>query len=172
MKTVIYLIVIIGWGILQARRKAMREQKRKEAAQSRAEAPPQTRQRTSVPLGPVSAEENRPIYQAQQSQVPSQPPDYDRTRSYSQQVEPPKEIQPLLDSMKRRKAKKQEQQNDEQVEEIVQPVVMGPDAYDQVATVRRSISFDPDSLRTFVVTREVLGPPRAKRPHRPGVRQR
>ncbi len=172
MKTVIYLIVIIGWGILQARRKAMREQKRKLAALQPNPAPARTSQRQAVVLGPVSAEENQPIYRDQLSPLPTPVINPDRGQSYSYPDQTPEEIRPLMDSAKRRKKKKQAQAGGEKVEEIVSPVMMGPDAYEQVATVRRGIRFDRSSLRTFMVTREVLGPPRAKRPHRPGNRQR
>jgi hypothetical protein len=172
VKTVIYLIVVIGWGILQARRKAMREQQRKQAAAQATPVPARAAQRQAVVLGPVSAEENRPVYRDQPAPMPAPVINPDRGQSYAYPDQTPEEIRPLMDSAKRRKKKKQAQPDVEKVEEIVSPVAMGVDAYEQIATARRAIRFDKDSLRTFIVTREVLGPPRAKRPHRPGNRQR
>jgi hypothetical protein len=166
VKTVIYLIVIIGWGILQARRKAMREQARKQTAgQAASPTPPRASQRQPTILGPVSAEENRPIYADRSIPLPTPTVNVTRDRSIPIVEEPPEEIRPLMESAKRKKKKKADA---EVVEEIVQPVAT--DAYDQAASVRRHIAFDKDALRTFMVTREILGPPRAKKPHRPGMR--
>lgn len=118
----------------------------------------------------MSADENRSVYADRSIPLPSTPVAVtpDRSRPIADQT--PEEIRPLMESAKRRKQKEAVIANDEVVEEIVQPVAT--DAYDQVAVVRSQIPLDKDALRTFVVTRELLGPPRSKQPHRPGVRAR
>jgi hypothetical protein len=175
MKTVIYLIVIIGWGILQARRKAMRAQKMKDAAAQGASStmptpPPPSRmsQRQADILGPVSAEENQPV-RADRS-IPLPASSY-QDRSQPVTEEPPEAIRPLMELAKRKK--KLVPVNDEVVEEIVSPVSsLGMQNYEKVDAVRRQIPLDKDALRTFIVTRELLGPPRSKNPHRPGMRSK
>ncbi|HEY3874866.1 MAG TPA: hypothetical protein VGM92_05285, partial [Candidatus Kapabacteria bacterium] len=61
MKTAIYFIVIIIWAVLQARRKAMRAQKRKQAETQNANQVMQQNQPQPLARGPVTAEENRPL---------------------------------------------------------------------------------------------------------------
>jgi hypothetical protein len=176
MKTVIYLIIIIGWGVLQARRKAMREQKRRQTQQ---DASPQSvstqstsspiaeriRARQPAPLGAVSAEENQfmPIERADRSRI---------APTISE------ELRKVVESTRRSKQKKQKEAQEnqeaaqaERVEEIVSPA-SSEAAYEITTAVRRRIAFDKDALRTFIVTREVLGPPRFRNPHRPGLRGR
>jgi hypothetical protein len=176
MKQVLILLFIVIWGILQARRKAMREQQRKQAQQdapkpssaaqaaSLRQAVQQVRARQPAPLGAVSAEENQSIPLERE----------DRSRIAPETT--PEEIRSMLESTRRSKRKKREaaqaEAPEERVEEIVAPAPSDEAAYETVASVRRRISFDTDALRTFVVTREVLGPPRFRKPHRPGVRWR
>jgi hypothetical protein len=91
----------------------------------------------------------------------------------------PREVQQFVEAARTKKKKKQKAkavENEEKVEEIVQPVDLGTDAYEQRVKIRRDISFDATSLRTFVITREVLGPPRSKDQRRwlkpPGTSQK
>lgn len=174
MKEVLFLLVVVIWGILQARRKAMREQQRKQAQQggpkqspasqaaSLRQAVQQVRARQPAPLGAVTAQENQ-----------SPPPEReDRSR-----IAPivPEEIRAIVELTRRSKQITQEEapvdSQEERVEEIVPPA-SSEQAYETVASVRRRISFDKGALRTFIVTREVLGPPRFRKPHRPGIRGR
>jgi hypothetical protein len=171
------LIVIIGWGILQARRKAMREQARKEAAGQaeslpmRTPAPVRASQRQPTILGPVSAEENRPIYADRSIPLPTPSINVTRDRSLPIVEEPPEEIRPLMESAKRRKKKKQA--GDEVVEEIVPTTSsIGMQNYEKVDAVQTRFALDRDSLRKYVVIREVLGPPRSRKRHLPGVKNR
>jgi hypothetical protein len=77
----------------------------------------------------------------------------------------------LIESAKRKKRKKQA--DDEVVEEIV-PVTssIGMQNYEKVDAVQTRFALDRDSLRKYVVIREVLGPPRSRKPHLPGVKNR
>ena len=181
MKNIIYLIVIIGWSILQARRKAMRAQKAKDAAALRDLAPQaasstisppppiRTSQRQANILGPVSAEENQPTRADRSIPLPATPINVYQDRS--QPEEPPEAIRPLMESAKRRKKKKQA--NDEVVEEIVTPASsIGMQNYEKVDAVQTRFALDKDSLRKYVVIREVLGPPRSRKRHLPGVKNR
>lgn len=174
MKQILFLIIIVIFGILQARRKAMREQQRKQAQQgapnqssaaqaaSLRQAVQQVRARQPAPLGAVSAEENQSMPRERE----------DRSRITPTISE---ELRQVVESTRRSKQKKQEaaqaEAQEERVEEIVSPA-SSEAAYEIVTTARRRIAFDMDALRTFVVTREVLGPPRFRKPHRPGVRWR
>jgi hypothetical protein len=183
VKNVIYLIVIIGWGILQARRKAMREQQRKQAAAAPSPVPARATQRQAVVLGPVSAEENRPIYidrstSADRSSytdrsIPLPTPSINIYQDRSQPLieETPEAIRPLMESAKRRKKKKQA--DEEVVEEIVPTTSsIGMQNYEKVDAVQTRFALDKDSLRKYVVIREVLGPPRSRKRHMPGVKNR
>src|ERR1700722_13948972 len=98
MKTVIYLIVIIGWSILQARRKAMREQKRKQAL---ADQMP-IASTSTVPLGAVSAQDNSPLSRSDLISAPEPGDQFfqDADRGV------PEEIKPLLEQARRTKKKK------------------------------------------------------------------
>jgi hypothetical protein len=152
MKQVLFLIILIGWGILQARRKAMREQRRQQA---------------EIASEPVAA-----------AATPSSnwPPVTDEPDRFLQQMEAdvPESIRPLFEAARKPKRKKSKPvEPEEPVERIVADIpVVEVSAYDAVAPVRRRIRFDKEALQAFMVTREVLGPPRAKRPHRPGIRNR
>ena len=161
MKQIFFLIIIILWGILQARRKAMREQKRTQAREN--PTPPQRtmrQQREPAVLGPVTAEENR-----------TEPLRVDRSIVVPDQAT--EEARQKLEDIRRAKKKKREAARQEQVESIVKPFAPASDAaYETTASVRRRIPLDAESIRTFVVTREILGPPRVRNPHRPGVRNR
>jgi hypothetical protein len=175
MKNVIYLIVIIGWGILQARRKAMREQARKQAAGQapspamRPPAPVRASQRQPTILGPVSAEENQPVYADRSIPLAM---NVTRDRSLPIVEEPPEAIRPLMESARRRK-KEVQANNDEVVEEIVTPASsIGMQNYEKVDAVQTRFALDRDALRKYVVIREVLGPPRSRKPHLPGVKNR
>jgi hypothetical protein len=178
VKNVIYLIVIIGWSILQARRKAMRAQKAKDAAALRDLAPQaasstisppppiRTSQRQANILGPVSAEENQPTRADRSIPLP-----INIYQDRSQPEEPPEAIRPLMESAKRRKKKKQA--NDEVVEEIVPTTSsIGMQNYEKVDAVQTRFALDKDSLRKYVVIREVLGPPRSRKRHLPGMKNR
>ncbi len=68
------------------------------------------------------------------------------------------------------KAKPAPNSQAETVEEIVPPASEIP--YEQKVKVQRRIPLDSESLRTFVVTREILGPARFRNPHRPGIQGR
>lgn len=178
MKEVLLLIIFVIWGVLQARRKAMREQRKQQqqgitepnasrqltaqqlrAQQLRAQ---QLRARQASPLGPVTAEENesQPIEREDRSHIATTIPE---------------EIRAIVKETRRAKRQKQEaaqaESQEEPVKEIVSPAP-SEEAYDTFASNRRRISFDTEALRTFVVTREILGPPRVRNPHRPGVRWR
>ena len=177
MKNVIYLIVIIGWGILQARRKAMRAQKVKDAAAQAASptmrppAPIRASQRQANILGPVSAEENQPIRADRSIPLPSARINVYQDRSQPIVEEPPEAIRPLMESAKRRKKKKQA--DDEVVVEIVPTTSsIGMQNYEKVDAVQTRFALDKDSLRKYVVIREVLGPPRSRKRHLPGVKNR
>ncbi|HWF43358.1 MAG TPA: hypothetical protein VG537_01825 [Candidatus Kapabacteria bacterium] len=64
-------------------------------------------------------------------------------------------------------------EEDESIVELIQPID-GPDmeAYNQTGIVATTgISFDKRSLKTFFVTREILGPPRFRSPFRPSIRK-
>ncbi|HZK76463.1 MAG TPA: hypothetical protein VFD13_06100 [Candidatus Kapabacteria bacterium] len=179
MKQILFLLIIVIYGILQARRKAMREQQRKQAQQnapkqgastqssvaqaaSLRQAVQQVRARQPAPLGAVSAEENQSIPRERE----------DRSRVTPTISE---ELRAVVESTRRLKQKKQAEAQaatqEERVDEIVSPA-SSEAAYEIVTTARRRIAFDMDALRTFVVTREVLGPPRVRKPHRPGIRWR
>ena len=175
MKQILVLLIIAVYGILQARRKAMREQQRKQALQrapqqstaaqaaSLRQAAQQVRARQPAPLGAVTAEENQSLPRERE----------DRSRITPTISE---ELRMVVESVRRSKQQRQEEAKVESqqasVEEIVSPSSSDEAAYETVASVRRRIAFDRDALRTFIVTREVLGPPRFRKPHRPGVRWR
>jgi hypothetical protein len=156
VKQVLFLIILIGWSIWQARRKAMREQRR--------------RQQEDIVPEPVAA---------QATPANNWPPVTDEPDQFLQQMEAdvPESVRPLLEAARKPKRKKRKPveatADGETVERIVADVpVIEVSAYDAVTPVRRRIRFDKEALQAFMVTREVLGPPRAKRPHRPGIRNR
>jgi len=64
-------------------------------------------------------------------------------------------------------------EDDEPVVELVQPIEGREiDAYNQsTPAVSTGINFDKRSLKTFFVTREILGPPRFRSPFRPNIRK-
>src|ERR1700733_13703030 len=110
MKTVIYLIVIIGWSIFQARRKAMREQKRKQALAD--QMPIATA--STKPLGAVSAQDNSPL---STSDLISRPEPGDQ---FFQDVdrEVPEQIKPVIEQARRAKKKKRDER--QPVEKLVE----------------------------------------------------
>lgn len=177
MKTIIYLIFIIIWAVLQARRKALREAKRKQAEAENTQNFIQQNQPQREVLGPVSAEENRSVATAYNSPM-DEPQATVPQPSYLDMM--PQELQKFVEGQRPKKKKKRAKEEvvdrqgkrQEKVEEIVTPISTGPDAYEESTLHRPKIRFDSDALRTFIVTREVLGPPRAKRPHRPGITQK
>ena len=63
--------------------------------------------------------------------------------------------------------------NGDNVTELLAPVEeIAADAYSQTNIVTSTgINFDKQSLKTFFVTREILGPPRFRSPFRPGIRK-
>lgn len=149
----------------------MREQQRKQAQQGatppsparqsllRQSAVQQLRARQAEPLGAVTAEENesRPLERE------------DRSRTTPTI---PEEIRVIVNETRLAKLKqRKEQEPEERVEEIV-TTAASERAYDITVTAKRRIAFNTNALRTFVVTREVLGPPRVRKPHRPGIRWR
>jgi hypothetical protein len=153
VKQILLLLIFVGWSILQARRKAMREKERRERAQTPAAEP------IAVPT----------------AQANDWPPVTDEPDRFLQQMDAdvPESIRPLLEAARKPKRKKRKPVEEEPVERIVTDVpVAEVSAYDAVSPVRRRISFDKGALQAFIVTREVLGPPRAKNPHRPGLRNR
>jgi len=163
---ILFLLILIISSIVRAVRKAQREQQRRAAT-------------APIARGPVIEDDSHRIVMTE----PSQPGTSDRWRIMSQEAdrfvdevrdEVPEEIKPLLE--KPRRATRRDIPVLETVYEYEQapPSVLPPvpDAYAQPAdAVRRGISFDRRSLRTFFVTREVLGPPRSRSPYRPGVRK-
>ncbi len=167
----------------------MREQARKQAAGQQAAgsqaaaAPPspvpaRATQRQPVVLGPVSAEENRPIsadrsrYMDRSIPLASAPITIYQDRSQPLIEEAPEAIRPLMESAKRRKKKKQAEE-EEVVTEIV-PVTssIGMQNYEKADAVQTRFAIDNDSLRNYVVIREVLGPPRSRKPYLPGIKNR
>ncbi len=119
--------------------------------------------------GAVSAEENRPEESAS--------PMYSRAQQLQQEAD--QFLQQMREQLPADLGNSVDTLNDkttsdpEKVEEIVpQESPAMQDAYAEEATTRRRISFDRDSLRTFFVTREVLGPPRSRKPHLPGVKNK
>jgi hypothetical protein len=173
MKTIIYLIIIIGWSILQARRKAMREQKRKQALAG--ESPPAPV--SARPLGAVSAEENRAASASARTALVANSED-----QFFQDVqqEVPEEIKPLMEQARRTKKKKRDDKqagnqpvSDEPVERLVKDVSsIGMQNYEKVDAVRKRFVLDRDAIRNYVITREVLGPPRSRKPFRPAMKDR
>ncbi len=148
MKQVIFLIVIILWSVLQARRKALREAKRRQLA--------------NLPL-PGSDNSYR-----------STPPVADEPYVDSDEPELPPEIQRMLQYSRQRTPAPIERQAEEVQPEVVETIVptLAPesplmaDAYAIAGPTRRRFVFDREAVRTFVVTREVLGPPRSRKPFR------
>jgi hypothetical protein len=180
MKNIIYLIVIIGWSILQARRKALREQKRKQALAGEV---PLVAERVQ-PLGAVSAEENRAASISGRSTSISDRAAY-ASASEAQffqdvQQEVPEQIKPMIEQARRTKKKKRDEAqagnrltSDEPIERIAQTTsTIGMQNYEKVDAVQKRFALDRDSIRTYVITREVLGPPRARKPHRPAMKDR
>jgi hypothetical protein len=193
VKTVIYLIVIIGWSILQARRKAMREQKRKQALGE----VPLVAERVQ-PLGAVNAEENRaPSAPDRSAYIPDRTTFIpDRATSISDraayasaseaqffqdaQQDVPEQLKPMIEQARRKKQKKRDEKqagnrltSDEPIERIVPATsTIGMQNYEKVDAVQKRFALDRDSIRTYVITREVLGPPRSRKPHRPAMKDR
>jgi hypothetical protein len=157
MNAVILLIITI-LAIVRAVRKAQREQQR----------------RMSVPAakGPVTPPETSVSRIAERWQSMSRETD-EETEDIQDEV--PAEIKLLLE--RSRRTKRQEAADESEATyayEQTPQTIPAPtqDAYDQPAVIaRRGISFDKESLRTFFVTREILGTPRSRSPYRPGVRK-
>ncbi len=167
MKQVFFLIILILWSILQARRKAMREQKRKAEAQA------------SASLGAVTSGDNddvpvqQPIgaYSRQSQDIGDEADRF--VREVREQI--PENVRNLQKASRRAKKMAEPVLSPVQDDEVVDRLVTAPvveDAYAQKVFVRRGISFDRQSMRTFFVTREVLGAPRSRKPFRPGLRGR
>ncbi|MDP4198404.1 MAG: hypothetical protein Q8922_04195 [Bacteroidota bacterium] len=141
MKQIVLLIIIILWSVLKARRKALREEKRKQAA---AMAIPTTDNAyTSTNVVP-----DEPYVPYDEGDLP---PEVQRLLQYSRRQQPAESetIAP---------------EQPEVVETIVPEVAPVADAYTTSAVVRPRFVFDRAAIQTFVVTREVLGPPRSKKP--------
>ncbi len=137
----------------------------------RAPVPARTPQRQAVVLGPVSAEENQPIYADRSIPLPAPAITVTRDRSLPIMEDTPEEIRPLMESAKRKK--KQKQANLEVVEEIVPATSsIGMQNYEKADAVQTRFALDGDSLRKYIVIREVLGPPRSRKPHLPGIKNR
>ncbi len=133
--------------------------------------PARTVQRQAVVLGPVSAEENQSIYADRSIPLPAPAITVTRDRSLPIIEEPPEAIRPLMESAKRTRNKKQA--DAEVVEEIV-PVTssIGMQNYEKADAVQTRFALDWDSMRKYVVIREVLGPPRSRKPYLPGIKNR
>jgi len=162
MKTVIYLIVIIGWSILQARRKALREQKRKEALA--AQMPIATT--SAVPLGAVSAQDNSPL---STSDLISTPEPGDQFFQDADR-EVPEQIKPVIEYA--RKAKKKKREERQPIEKIAEVSSIGMQNYEKVDALRKHFVLDRVAIRNYVITREVLGPPRSRKPFHPAMKDR
>ena len=93
---------------------------------------------------------------------------------FLQQVEAdvPESVRPLLEATRKKKRKRSAVKSDEEVDRIVSDAASSESAYETTTVVRPKIRLDRSALQTFVITREVLGQPRAKHPHRPGLRNR
>jgi hypothetical protein len=146
MKTLIWLLVLIGWSVLQARRKAMRERERQQRA-----------------VTPTPAPAPRPAYSHAAEQTPSNMPSeldaimqYARsrveqaatTRSIDALIEQPMMEQPATDEI------------------VTREVADVP----ETELASQATDFGPRSLRTYFVMREVLGPPRAKKRFHPRMK--
>ncbi len=197
MEQALIILFIIVWAVLQARRKAIREQSRKQSLQS---PPPQERpaQQMAVRQSPP---QSIPPMQMQPQRIPLEriptqpaPPQrvalgavtaeenespivrwVDRTKAAFTEEDIPEAVRAVQEASAKAKQNLAQalirEQPIERVEEIVSPA-SSEKAYEITATVHRRIPLDINALRTFMVTREVLGPPRFRKPHRPGVRGR
>ncbi len=166
----------------------MRAQRKEAAAQSasattRPPVPMSVAQRQAVVLGPVSAEENQPVYADRSIPLPLPPVAVSQDRSVLQDrlviqdrsqpisEDPPEAIRTLLETAKRKKRKKLAE--GETVEEIVpRASSIGMQNYEKADAVQTRFVLDKDVLRQYIVIREVFGPPRSRKPHLPGVKNR
>ena len=173
MKQIVPLIILILYSILQARRKAMREQKMRENAMI-------TQRTTVAPQSDEPDEQNKQEVERQSAPMIAS----DRWKNMTQEAdqfidddkeEVPSEIQRVVAAS--RLARQATVTARASYDEVVDPrpvvVSVAPvDAYEQVTVARRRINFDKQSLRTFFVTREALGPPRSRKPFRPSIKAR
>lgn len=154
MKQILFLIILILYSVLQARRKAMREKQRREQAIQEVARAEEAQRAAAATAQPMSTYQPQPTssYQSQQVDTPD---------GTDQDIPP--EIQALLNYTRQSK-------QDENVVTIVEP--SSEAAYEVQASTksRAQIMFDHASLRTFFVTREVLGPPRSRKHFRPSRR--
>ena len=171
MKQIVPLIILILYSILSARRKAMREQKRKEQAILAARG-------TAMPVDDAPVEQNRQEVERQSVAMEAS----DRWKNMTEEAdrfveqddpEVQQAIQQAYDALRR--GKQETVTSVASFEDVIPaPVVVAApkvvDAYEQVTVARRRISFDKQSLRTFFVTREVLGPPRSRKPFQLGIK--
>ncbi|GEM_PF-2406319 len=179
MKQVLFLLIFIIWGVLQARRKALREKARLKNRVANTDRPEQLRQAaSSEPLGAVTAEENRSDVPKAMTAREFAPREFTAKEFASREFTPegaPEQVRSLIESRKKTKRRKERPQerpqgNEERVEEIVSPA--SESAYETANVAPRRVPIGTEALRTFMVTREILGPPRSKRPHRPEFRNR
>jgi hypothetical protein len=145
MKTIIWLLILIGWSVLQARRKAVRERERQQRA------------RTPEPSATAT-----PTYQRYPETARAEIPreldaimDYARSRVQSEATTRNIESMPYDAAT----------QDAEVVTSIVPDVEESE--YRPPSTDRGRRFTD---LRTFFVMREVLGPPRAKKRFHPRLK--
>ncbi len=126
-------------------------------------------QRSSAPvaLGAVTSEENRALG-ATAFEAPVQRW-AERAKAALGANEMPEEVRGLME-LRRSPKPEPETDDEEQVEEIVPSASEAP--YEQKLLKKRTISLGPEALRTFIVTREILGPARYRKPHRPGIGSR
>jgi hypothetical protein len=146
MKTVIWLLILIGWSVLQARKKAMRERERKQRAgePTPAPAPPPAYSRATERTPTGIPGELDAIMQYARSRVDQAA----TTRSIDALIEQPMMEQPATDEI------------------VTREVADVPEA--EVASQATDVG--PRSLRTYFVMREVLGPPRAKKRFHPRIK--
>jgi hypothetical protein len=149
MKQIVFLIIIILWSVLRARRKAIREQQKRQLANL-----------------PIPGSNN--VYRRT-------PPVSEAADEDSGEPELPPEVQRLLQYSRQRMPEPVERQVEDEQPEVVEQIVpqrtvespvQGQDAYTTPAATRPRFAFNRDALRTFVVTREVLGPARSRKPFR------
>lgn len=143
MKTIIWLLIIIGWSVLQARRKAMRERERRQRA---AEVPEPTVVAQPAPFV-------RSYVDTTESGIP---PELDAVMNYARSRATEANVR-AIETM---------EPQDEVVESIVSPI---PDFQDASEKPRHMFAAS-NSLRTFFVMREVLGPPRARKRFHPRIK--
>ena len=164
MDKLIILLIVILWAVLQARRKAIREQARKQAQQERAPQPMPRRATQQAPrvLGAVTAEENRrPAERPIQRYA-------ERAKEMLAANEMPEEVRGMMQV--RQSTQAQPETQEERVDEIVPPASESP--YETSVRSKPRISLSQEALRTFIVTREILGPARFRNPHRRSIRSK